>query len=36
VSTKAGYRYLSWDYEDNGIVWGMVASGPYLGLGIRF
>lgn len=35
-TAKAGYRYLSWDYEDNGIVWDMVASGPYLGLGIRF
>lgn len=33
---KAGYRYLYWDYEDGGTVWDVAASGPYLGLGIRF
>lgn len=33
---KAGYRYLYWDYEDGGTVWDLAASGPYLGLGIRF
>jgi len=33
---KLGYRYLYWDYEDGGNVWDMTASGPYLGLGIRF
>lgn len=33
---KAGYRYLYWDYENGGTVWDIAASGPYLGLGIRF
>jgi opacity protein-like surface antigen len=33
---KAGYRYMYWDYEDDGTVWDIAASGPYLGLGIRF
>lgn len=33
---KIGYRYLYWDYENNGTVWDMAARGPYLGLGIRF
>jgi opacity protein-like surface antigen len=36
LSAKLGYRYLAWDYEDDGSVWDMSASGPYLGLGIRF
>jgi opacity protein-like surface antigen len=35
-TAKAGYRYLSWDYEDGGTVWDVSASGPYLGLGIAF
>ena len=35
-SAKAGYRYMDWDYENNGTVWDMAASGPYLGLGIQF
>lgn len=35
-TAKAGYRYLSWDYDDNGTVWDVDASGPYLGLGIQF
>ena len=35
-SAKVGYRYLSWDYEDGGTVWDASASGPYLGVGIRF
>lgn len=35
-TAKVGYRYLSWDYERGGTVWDMAASGPYLGLGIRF
>ena len=35
-TAKIGYRYLYWDYEDGGTVWDMTASGPYLGLGIRF
>ncbi len=35
-TAKVGYRYLYWDYEDEGTVWDMTASGPYLGLGIRF
>lgn len=33
---KLGYRYMYWDYEESGTVWDMTASGPYLGLGIRF
>lgn len=33
---KLGYRYLYWDYEDDGFKWDVDASGPYLGLGIRF
>ena len=35
-TAKAGYRLLDWDYEEGGNVWDMTASGPYLGLGIRF
>lgn len=35
-TAKAGYRYMYWDYENDGNVWDMAASGPYLGLGIRF
>ncbi len=35
-TAKFGYRYLSWDYEDDGTVWDMSASGPYLGVGFRF
>jgi len=35
-TAKAGYRYVYWDYEDDGVVWDISASGPYLGLGIAF
>jgi hypothetical protein len=35
-AAKFGYRVLAWDYEDGGTVWDVTASGPYLGLGIRF
>ena len=35
-TAKVGYRYLNWDYENDGSVWDMTASGPYLRLGIRF
>jgi len=35
-TAKLGYRYLYWDYEDDGTVWDVTAAGPYLGLGIRF
>jgi opacity protein-like surface antigen len=35
-TAKVGYRILSWDYENNGTVWDMTASGMYMGLGIRF
>ena len=35
-TAKFGYRYLYWDYDNDGFVWDMTASGPYLGLGIRF
>lgn len=36
LTAKAGYRYVYWDYEDDGTVWDISASGPYLGLGIAF
>ncbi len=35
-TAKFGYRLLDWDYEEDGTIWDMTASGPYLGLGIRF
>ena len=35
-TVKAGYRYAYWDYEDDGYVWDMTASGPFLGFGIAF
>lgn len=35
-TAKVGYRYMYWDYENDGVVWDIAASGPYLGLGIRF
>ena len=35
-TARAGYRYAYWDYEDDGTVWDISASGPYLGLGIAF
>lgn len=35
-TAKVGYRYLSWDYDKDGTVWDIDASGPYLGLGIQF
>lgn len=33
---KAGYRYLYQDYEDGDFKWDMAASGPFLGVGLRF
>lgn len=36
VTAKLGYRVLDWDYENDGNVWDMTMSGPYLGVGIRF
>ena len=33
---RFGYRYLSWDYENGGTKWDVAASGPYIGLGIKF
>lgn len=33
---KAGYRYLYQDYENDGFIWDMSASGLYLGAGFRF
>lgn len=36
VSAKLGYRYLYQDYESDGFVWDMTASGFYLGAGFRF
>jgi len=31
-----GYRYFYQNYQDDGVVWDMVAKGPYIGLGIAF
>jgi opacity protein-like surface antigen len=36
VSAKAGYRYFYQDYEQDGFIWDMAASGFYLGAGFRF
>jgi len=33
---KVGYRYFYQNYHDDGVVWDMVAKGPYIGLGIAF
>ena len=35
-SAKLGYRYLDVDYEDNGVVFDVALSGPYLGVGFAF
>ena len=35
-TVKVGYRHAYWDYEDDGAVWDMTASGPFLGFGIAF
>ena len=35
-TAKAGYRYLDVDYEDNGVVFDIALSGPYLGVGFAF
>lgn len=35
-NAKMGYRYLYWDYEDNGFIWDMAMHGLYLGLGYKF
>ena len=35
-TAKAGYRVLDWDYENDGAVWDMQASGTYLGIGFKF
>ncbi len=35
-TAKAGYRVMDWDYENDGTVWDMQASGTYLGLGFKF
>jgi hypothetical protein len=32
----AGYRALSWDYEDGGFGWDVIMHGPMLGAGVRF
>jgi hypothetical protein len=33
---SAGYRALSWDYEDDGFTWDMVMQGPFVGSSFRF
>jgi hypothetical protein len=35
-NARLGYRQLYWDYKNEGAIWDITASGPYLGLGIRF
>ena len=35
-TAKAGYRIMDWDYENDGTVWDMQASGMYLGIGFQF
>ena len=30
------WRYVYWDYEDDGTAWDIGASGPHLGLGVAF
>ena len=35
-TAKAGYRILDWDYENDGTVWDMQASGMYFGVGFKF
>ena len=35
-TAKAGYRYLDFDYEDDGVVFDIALSGPYLGVGFAF
>jgi hypothetical protein len=35
-SAKVGYRVLDWDYDDGSFKWDMQATGPYIGLGIKF
>ena len=35
-TVKVGYRHAYWDYENDGVVWDMTASGPFLGFGIAF
>lgn len=32
----AGYRALSWDYQDGDFAWDVTMSGPMLGAGVRF
>jgi opacity protein-like surface antigen len=36
VSAKVGYRYFYQDYEQDGFIWDMAASGFYLGAGFKF
>lgn len=35
-TARAGYRYAYRHYGDDGTVWHMSTSGPYLGVGIAF
>lgn len=35
-STKLGYRYIYQDYQNDDFKWDMVASGAYLGFGVRW
>lgn len=36
LTAKVGYRHLYWDYKNDGTVWDVAATGPYLGLGLQF
>jgi opacity protein-like surface antigen len=35
-TAKLGYRYLDVDYEDDGVIYDVAESGPYLGVGFAF
>ena len=36
LALKFGYRYLSYDYENDDFLYDMAMAGPYMGLGFRF
>jgi opacity protein-like surface antigen len=36
LSGRFGYRYISFDYESDELLYDMAMAGPYAGLGIRF
>jgi hypothetical protein len=36
MQISAGYRALSWDYDDNDFEWDVTMHGPVLGMSFRF